>query len=484
MAVRTQMQVEVAVKLQVCLWRVCLRQLWSRRGGDEDTALRVGATLLGVGVLAGLAAGLAKVGLAGGDGTLPLPVVLPWVSAGAVLFPAGATLAALCSMTDDYPVRQALIALPLPDGAILLGLVGPVVVALLLGGALLVPATCVGIMGLTGAGAAAVWPAVAGSVVLGLAYGLILSAAARLLARLLGGSRGMVYPAGIAGLAALALAMLAALRSTSPVGIWWREGLVPGSASSAASRGPGGVLGTAALGLVVGIGLYCFAVPGELGRPGEARPLVVWTPRGPWPLLRLEVVRLARHPRLVGSLVACSAVGTGGLWWLSRWSDPVSRQDVLGAVVTVFAATLVHPFLLLRGYSAVPYPPQVLLGQRPVRWLARLAGAGAVLVGAPVLVLVIAAALWGSPGYALFAAGVAFLGAALGLAVGVVRPLGPAAVAGETGLLMASGSVLYAALIGLGQLFDAPASLGSACLVAGVCALGVAGIAEGRRRWV
>lgn len=471
-----------ALQVQVWLWRVSLRQLWSSSGGHEHTGRRGCAALLGAAVVAGLAAVLAQVGLAGVDGVLPVTVVLPWVSAVAILVFAGATLAALCSMTDDYPVRQALAALPLADGAILLGAVAPVVVALLLGGGLLVPAISAGVVALTGAGAGAVWPTVAGSVGLGLAAGLILSAGARSLVRVLGGSRGSVYPAGIVGLGALGLGVLACLRATGPTGMWWRDVVVPGSASSVASRAPGGVPVVAAIALAGALAVYCYAVPSDLGRPGESRPLVVWSPRGPWPLLWLEVVRLARQPRLVGSLAAVHAVALAGFWWLSRSVEPAIRADVLGAVLTVFAAALVHPFLLLRGYSAVPYPAQVLLGQPVLRWLSRLAGACALLVSIPVLLLVlVAAGPWGSPAFAMFAAGVSLLGAGLGLAVGVVRPLGPGAVAVETGLLMATGLLLYAALVGMGQLVSTPASLGCACLVAGVGAFAVAGAAERRR---
>ena len=65
-----------ALQVQVWLWRVSLRQLWSSSGGHEHTGRRGCAALLGAAVVAGLAAVLAQVGLAGVDGVLPVTVVL------------------------------------------------------------------------------------------------------------------------------------------------------------------------------------------------------------------------------------------------------------------------------------------------------------------------------------------------------------------------------------------------------------------------
>ncbi len=473
------------LSVQRWFWRIAFRQLLAPTGGSRSTPARWTVLAFGLIGSAAAAAVVARLAAAGASGTLPVSLALPWLSAAGVLVFAGTTLAALCAMTDDYPVRQALVALPLSERSIMLGVVAPTVVTVCACGALLLPALVVGLGTLTGTTPARLVQPVAGSLVLGSAVGLLLATAARVVARRLGGSRGLAYPLGVVTLVGLGVATVVALRGGGPAALWWRAVLVPASAGSFAEAAPGGTLVPAGCGLLLAGWLYCSVVPGDLGRATGARPMIVWSPTWPLALFWLEVLRLSRHPRLVGSLLAVGAVALGGLLWLSRVSDPATRLDVLGAVLTISAATLVHPFLLLSTCVPRPYPPQLLLGESTVRWWSRVFGACCLLVGPSVLaLLVVTAGPLRALGYAVFSAGVSLLAAALGLAVGVVRPLAPGAVAAETGLLMAAVLLLYALLLGLGHIYSAPASLGAACSVAGLVALVLAGVTERRElRW-
>ncbi len=110
-----------AARIQLCLWRVSLRQLSTRGDGRRPTTTRTVATTGVTGVACLAAAVLAGVALTGSAGRLPIALVLPWASAALVLAVAGTTTAAICSLTDDLPVRRALAALPIGDRSVMLG---------------------------------------------------------------------------------------------------------------------------------------------------------------------------------------------------------------------------------------------------------------------------------------------------------------------------------------------------------------------------
>lgn len=165
-----------------------------------------------------------------------------------------------------------------------------------------------------------------------------------------------------------------------------------------------------------------------------------WRP-GPGALLWLEVTRLARHRALMSNLVAGVLISVLAVAALLRL-EPTDRAVIGDPVIHGAALVLPVALTMVRGTSA-PVPPQLVLGQSPARWAARVVLAAALLLLPPALLVAgTAGAVAGwSPGRIGGCLALTTLGAAWACAVSWLF-----GGAGDAPLTQAVAAVLYVLL--------------------------------------
>jgi len=373
----------MTARLLATLARATLRH-WAVRCGWRGRNL--GRLLVGVLAVAVLGAAAASAVLSASLQRVPPAVAAPvelTLVLSALLGGCLAVIAVQSSGAEDSRLMSALRPLPISDRLLAIGVNAPLVALLLALTLLCCPPLAVASERLTGAPLAAAALALAASLVAGTGWGLGLLAAARAVLARRPGSKLFIYPAAVAGWAALAAASgwwlrqapaagSTSLSSSLDVVLVW-----PSAAAFALSHGAVWFCVLALAWLGFGAAAYQSTLPVGFGVLALSPFTQRWSARGRWPLFRLELFRLLRSPRILASMAASSAIGVAAIAWLAL-SAPELRSSILGTIFLPEAIALAHVSLVSRGRSRRHRPPALQLGYSPRSWGLAVAVAGVV----------------------------------------------------------------------------------------------------------
>jgi len=479
------MRAEDQPRVAIVAWilRVSLRQTVTRltpnQQGFRTYAIgTVAALMWSVGAVTLLGHSLPRVTGASLEPYFVFPIV------GTALATALVTVVTSCSLVDGERIVAALRPLPVSDHIIGAGLAAVTLSILALSGVILAPAVSVLISTTTGfpIAYAASWTAIA--LVTGLVVGMIIAIAARRTIERLRGSRVLLYPLSLALSCLVIGACLWSLgtRAKSPrAWITFLPMLRQAVVEQNTVRAAGLLLVASTAALLVGP-LYSKTLGAPLRPPASARTLLKWSAAGHCPIVRLELTRLTRLPRFIGSLAAVSVVLLGAGTWIAR-TGAAERTDVTSGLCTIVAVVAAQPFMILRGHSPRSAPPQVILSGTPGRWLGSLLLACATMMALPTGTFwIINAVYLHQGGLSVFFCGVLAAAVGAGFLVGELMQVGPNNSFGEVVGLLAVSSFVYGGLIGAGKTIRTPTGLGLVATFAGVTGVAVAILIE-HRRW-
>lgn len=493
MAAATKTRLGIARRISVIAFRH-----WAAQGGYSGRNL--GRVIAGICAVAACgSAGLALLLWAKLPAIPPVPAyrgltttISSLVFEGVMLGTSLMVVVAASATGDEDRLTVVLRPLPISNRWLALSLSLPILAVAASAGLLAVPPLVAALGRLAGAQPAVAAVAVAAMAAWGGSVGLLALSLSRLLLGRVPGTKQLVYPGAVvawvfyAGMNALLVQRLGLETKPALSADGLASMLAGWPVAADATRHPrlaAWLLLAAILAALAALAWLTHIRSVPVGVDIRAIPTVRWRWSHRWvaPIVRLELHRLLRTPRIRASWAAAALLTTAGLGWVALTS-PDSQSAIGSFVVLPIVVAVANLAYIARGFSPRVQPNQLVIGLRPHRWAWALTLAALILAAtlAAPIVLVLGLVTSSLP-VAVFVLGLEIQVLSASAALGFVTLPGPANKGAEAAGMVVTGFSAAGALFAVGQLVRDLRLVGL-LLAMGSCLLLVPGIVE-TGRW-